>query len=89
MFINETPTGPVYANPKLNHCKKPQTPHWKPAQSTKKTRPWTQTLIPRVRIRLPEAMRHGDGLAVAELAQVVALDPKAMKAELLALKHAH
>mgnify|MGYP006062408887 CR=1 FL=1 len=32
-----------YANPKLHHCKKPQTPHWKPAQSTKKTRPWTQT----------------------------------------------
>ena len=32
-----------YANPKLHHSKKPQTPHWKPAQSTKKTRPWTQT----------------------------------------------
>jgi hypothetical protein len=32
-----------YANPKLHHCKKPQTPNWKPAQSTKKTRPWKQT----------------------------------------------
>ena len=48
-----------------------------------------KALIPRVRIRLPEAMRHGDVLAVAELAQVVALDPQAMKAELLALNHAH
>eukprot|EP00964_Phaeocystis_antarctica_P076149 scaffold47067_cov37-Phaeocystis_antarctica.AAC.2 len=46
-------------NPKLHHCKKPQTPHWKPAQSTKKTRPWTQTGR---RINLENCARSAPGL---------------------------
>ena len=32
-----------YANPKLHHCKKPQTQIGNQRKSTKKTRPWKQT----------------------------------------------